>query len=248
MRDLAMIFIAALAAVAAYIAIELAPEGGLPGAGAAPAASKEAFAAAILTKPHMGFLRIAQTRAPADFEAILAELMALDADGRREADFAAAAAVTADYVRRNLGDLRRAPQESLIAVIETHRAILAAVADDPQACNLVIMGGFRGTDIATVERIVPAVAAKAEALFIAIYDGRERGAPIDPPSEADWREVADGWMRQGGTREMLERIVTPDPADPALCGAFLSFMSYLVKAGSPSLRRVRAEFAVRAHE
>jgi hypothetical protein len=148
-------------------------------------------------------------------------------------------------VRQRATDLRRAPQRSIVRVIESQLAILEALREDPATCGRVALRGLRELGPSQRAALAPVAGEAAAEVLVALYEGRDSSAPeIANPSELDYSEVVEGWMGRGATPDEVDLILTPAPGNPEFCRAAIDFLTYLSRTEGVSAKRVRTDLLV----
>lgn len=236
MRAIALILIGAAAYLAARALI--------PG-GAVPVARDE-IERQLMATPAARAVTVLRERAPEDHARVLAALAELLRDRSGPDDAAGALAATVSgLVRERAPDLRRAPQRSVVRVIEGQIAILEALRDDPASCGKVAMHGTGELGPAARADLAPVAAGAAADVLTALYDGRDSTAPeLARPSERDFAEVITGWRQRGAGGDQVDLIRSPSAANPGLCPAVIGFLTYLSRTESMPAKRVRTDLVV----
>lgn len=145
--------------------------------------------------------------------------------------------------RKHAAALATTPDALLVSVMEQQTRLYSVFEDNTDACNRFLMDGAYALDRAEMRMLSPLLndgAILFEAMHAGISDPVTRGAS----TEEDWFELFALMVDGGATNEDIELVMTPDPSNPALCGAFLSFIEALAKADFEGADRVRAEMAV----
>lgn len=229
-----------LIAVAAYLLTDA-----LVFRGAEPV-SPEEVERALMTTPAARAVTVLRERAPEDHARVLAAF-SNTLSGRGDPDEAAVALqeAVAHLVRQRAPDLRRAPQRSVVRVIESQLAILEALREDPATCGRVALHGTRTLDREQRAELSPLAAEAAADVLVALYEGRDSTAPeIAGPSDIDYTEVIKGWQRRGATPDQINQILTPSAASPEFCTAAIDFLTYLSRTEGVSAKRVRTDLLV----
>lgn len=198
------------------------------------------------SSPGAKAIAIIRDRAPEDYRALverLTEARPVARDLPPQQAVSLGQEILADLMRRNAEYLWRAPQASLVAVINSQVATLEALSVDHGACRTFLKAGsaaLRPTDtyLLTSKGLLTAT---GETLFAAIYDGRDASVQTPPPTAEDYRVVLSGWVAEGVTQQMIDAFKSQDFDDPQICGAFQSFFSYLARGEGQSVNRVRTD-------
>lgn len=214
--------------------------------GGAGPVSPEVVERELMATPAAQAVTILRERAPEDHARVLAAFT--DALRRRSGPEEAADALQqtmAELLRERAPDLRRAPQRSVVRVIESQLAILEALRGDPAACGRVALRGTRELGRSERAEIAPLAAEAAAEMLAALYEGRDSSAPeITAPSELDYTEVLEGWQRRGATPDEVNLILAPSYTDPEFCAVAIDFITYLSRTEGMSAKRVRTDLVV----
>jgi hypothetical protein len=197
----------------------------------------------LMATPASVYLTVLRDRSPQEYDVLLDGLAETVRTGGSESEVMTASAEHSAAIRRdNAVHLWRAPQASVARLVGAQRDILAALADDPPACALVVMDGPLALGPDGIEQVADVVAEAAAAVFEALYDGRDAAGPgIAPPADADFASTIDQWRAAGATPAEVDLVLTPDVGDPGLCAAFIALLGFLAGSSDPAVQRVRTE-------
>ena len=145
--------------------------------------------------------------------------------------------------RRHAHLLATAPDRLLRRSIAYQGQLLATVADDPESCARMAIGGAATLSPAQREALFPLLDDGA-IVFEAMHAGRETPVSHGPATEADWINLFAQLSRRGVTPEDLETLQDPE-ADPAtICRTSKAFIDAVANANFVGAARIRAETAV----
>jgi hypothetical protein len=175
-------------------------------------------------------------------------MMALLSGGADEEEaFSKMLTVGAEIRRRHAANLRTAPDQSLLAILQSQTQMIAAFDDDPVLCNRVVMFGAGSIPEDQRHRIV-ALMDSAGLLFRAMYEGEQSPVQRAQATDDDWGSLIVNFYAAGGTDDELDLIMQPDIQNPQLCGAMLRFLRVLTDANFSGSDRLRAEMVAAMNE
>ncbi len=246
MKNLLKTLVAMAAGVGGYFAVKFLVTTYLLGGGTV---TQDEVAEMLAKQPGNGFIEILRERSPGEYDEMMGAFTTLANSGvGPQQAFAQGVEIGASIRRRNAHYLWQAPQDSIIALLNAQRAVLAAFEDDRTTCNALLMAGPGALNPTDAAKIMPQIDASAKAVFTAIYDGRDNADRMEAPSMADYDSVMAAWVAGGATDGMVDAVTAPTSGNPMLCPAFLSFFDHLATGDGPSIQRVRTEFAVNANQ
>lgn len=185
---------------------------------------------------------------PEDAKYFRDRMMALLAgEGDEEEAFSKMLTVGAEIRRRHAANLRAAPDQSLLAILQSQTQIIAAFEDDPVLCNRVVMFGPMVIPEGQRNRIV-ALMDSAGLLYRAMYEGEQSPVQRTQATDDDWRNLVVDFYAVGGTDDELNLVMQPDIQSPQLCGSMLRFLRSLTDADFPGSDRLRAEVVAAINE
>ena len=145
--------------------------------------------------------------------------------------------------RKHAAHLATASDPLLVGVMQQQLRLHRLFEDDPDACNRFLMEGGYGLERAEIQSLKP-VLNDGAILFEAMHDGLTSPVSRDPSTEDDWLALFELMIDKGATNDDIQLVSEPDATNPALCGAFISFMDALATADFDGAERIRAEMAV----
>jgi len=164
----------------------------------------------------------------------------LNGGSSEEEAFSKMLTVGAVIRRRHAGNLRTAPDQSLIAILLSQRQIISAFDDNPTLCNRVVMFGAGAIPEDDRPRVV-ALLDSAKLLYRAMYEGEQSPIQRTPATDDDWSKLIAEFYDAGGTDSELDLVMQPDIQDALLCSSMLRFLRVLTDANFAGADRLRAE-------
>lgn len=175
-------------------------------------------------------------------------MMALLSEGVDEEEaFSKMLTVGAEIRQRHATNLRTAPDQSLLAILQFQTQIFAAFDDDPVLCNRVIMFGPGSIPEDQHHRIVELMDSVG-LLYRAMYEGEQSPVQRTPATDADWGNLIADFYAAGGTDDEFDLIMQPDIQNPQLCSGMLRFLYVLTDSDFPGSNRLRAEIVAAMNE
>lgn len=174
-------------------------------------------------------------------------LAVLDEAASEEEAFSKMFTVGAEIRRRHAANLRTAPDQSLLTILQSQVQMVAAFDDDPVLCNRVVMFG-PGVIPEDKRHQVVALMDSAGLLYRAMYEGEQSPVQRTQLTDDDWVNLYVDFYDTGGTEDDLDLVLEPDLQNPQLCGAMLRFFRVLIDADFPGSDRLRAEVVAAMNE
>jgi hypothetical protein len=155
--------------------------------------------------------------------------------------------VGAEIRRRHAGNLRTAPDQSLVAILLSQTQMIAAFDDNPELCNRVIMFGAGAIPEEDRPRVV-ALLDSASLLYRAMYEGEQSPSQRTPATDDDWGKLIAEFYVAGGTDDELDLVMQPDMQNQLLCSSMLRFLRVLTDSSFTGSDRLRAEMVAEMNE
>ena len=171
----------------------------------------------------------------------------LNGGASEEEAFSKMLTVGAEIRRRHAGNLRTAPDQSLIAILLSQTQMIAAFDDNPTLCNRVVMFGAGAIPEEDRPRVV-ALFDSANLLYRAMYEGEQSPIQRTPATDDDWSKLIAEFYVADGTDSELDLVTQPDIQNPLLCSSTLRFLRVLTDANFAGSDRLRAEMVTTMNE
>lgn len=188
---------------------------------------------------------VMEQQLPEDYAALTQEMAAIVA--RRPTAAQArdqAIQATAAIRKKHAKSMHQAPDESLRAALTSQLDLMQLVAarETAASCARFIVSGPAAL-VGPDKQYLRAFDANAVDVFGAIGAARKNPQPIEAVTDADWEDVGNALIAQGGTSDDLQSLTALDPKDENLCRATIRFFRAVLAVEGPAGRRVRADIA-----
>ena len=171
----------------------------------------------------------------------------LNEGASEEEAFSKMLTVGSEIRRRHAANLRTAPDQSLLAILQSQTQMIAAFNDDPILCNRVVMFGPVAIPQDERHRVV-ALMDSAGLLYRAMYEGEKSPVQRAQATDEDWSNLIVDFYAAGGADDEIDLVMQPDLQNPKLCGAMLRFLRVLTDADFSGADRLRAEMVAAINE